>query len=404
MEQQSITSDLIRGHIDTIILYSLIENDKYAQQISDSVENKSNNEYKLNQATLYSSLKRLETLKYVTSYWKDAEASGRRKYFHLTEEGKNVANSNLTNWSYSKTIIDKLMDCEPAVVTKEKVVYVVKEKEVEAPKITDNSLVNTTPSFHSVGETSNKEENSSSQALQEKNDINFRLILNSLIKFEKNKKIDQNNKINVENVSVENTSFDASDRKLNFNETITNSDYNEETTAFNGKIDFGDMKIVAAQNGYKLRVSSKDSAIPEGSLKLGLVNVITAFIILFMSLVQFIPMYVSYKSELNVSIFAVVVFFILLTVYPIFSLVRMRFEEKHVAKLYSDSIFTCAIIIFNLLLINVAIVFLANMDFSVKTNLIKFIYAPTMLMLDSILFMIFRFLLSKNKVFYTSKQ
>ena len=62
MEQKAISSDLIRGHIDTIILYSLISGDKFAQQISDSIEEKSNGEYKMIQATLYSSLKRVETL------------------------------------------------------------------------------------------------------------------------------------------------------------------------------------------------------------------------------------------------------------------------------------------------------------------------------------------------------
>ena len=41
--QPTISSDLIRGHIDTIILHTLIESDKFAQQISDAVEYKSGN-------------------------------------------------------------------------------------------------------------------------------------------------------------------------------------------------------------------------------------------------------------------------------------------------------------------------------------------------------------------------
>ena len=60
--ENSISSDLIRGHIDTIILHSLTSGNKYAQQISDFIEEKSDNKYVINQATLYSSLKRLENL------------------------------------------------------------------------------------------------------------------------------------------------------------------------------------------------------------------------------------------------------------------------------------------------------------------------------------------------------
>ena len=51
MNNNAISSDLIRGHIDTIILHALTSGDKFAQQISDAVELKSDNQYKINQAT-----------------------------------------------------------------------------------------------------------------------------------------------------------------------------------------------------------------------------------------------------------------------------------------------------------------------------------------------------------------
>ena len=109
MEQKAISSDLIRGHIDTIILHTLLDGDKYAQQIIDTVEEKSNKKYQLNQATLYSSLKRLENGEYVKSYWYDSD-TGRRKYIKITPKGIDFVNENLSNWSYSRAIIDKLIN------------------------------------------------------------------------------------------------------------------------------------------------------------------------------------------------------------------------------------------------------------------------------------------------------
>ena len=123
MENYAISSDLIRGHIDTIILHTLISGDKFAQQISDSVEEKSDSQYKINQATLYSSLKRLENLKYVSSYMNDIEG-GRRKFFKITEEGRNFVEKNLTSWTFSRAIIDKLIDTKPEVKEVKTVVYV----------------------------------------------------------------------------------------------------------------------------------------------------------------------------------------------------------------------------------------------------------------------------------------
>ena len=137
MEQQVISSDLIRGHIDTIILHTLLDGDKFPQQISDSIEDKSDKEYKINQATLYSSLKRLESLKYVRSYWNDSD-NGRRKYYNLTESGKNTVESNLSNWSFSRAIIDKLMDCAPQPIYRTQYV----EKIVEVVKDTSPATIN----------------------------------------------------------------------------------------------------------------------------------------------------------------------------------------------------------------------------------------------------------------------
>ena len=104
-----ISSDLIRGHINTIILRTLYEEDKYGYDIMDEIERKSGGLYKLKAPTLYSALKRLESLGYVVSYAGEFSNGGRRKYFHLTDEGKAVAKCNLSEWEFSRTIIDSLI-------------------------------------------------------------------------------------------------------------------------------------------------------------------------------------------------------------------------------------------------------------------------------------------------------
>ena len=56
----SITSDLIRGHTDTIILASLMGGDSYGYKINKDIQLKTNNQYELKEATLYTAFKRLE--------------------------------------------------------------------------------------------------------------------------------------------------------------------------------------------------------------------------------------------------------------------------------------------------------------------------------------------------------
>ncbi|MDE6373076.1 MAG: PadR family transcriptional regulator, partial [Clostridia bacterium] len=110
-EANSIGSDIIRGHINTIILRALYERDKYGYEIMNDIEVKSHGQYSLKQPTLYSALKRLENQGYIRAYWKTDEVTsgGRRKYFTLTESGKEITEKNLAEWEYSRTIIDSLI-------------------------------------------------------------------------------------------------------------------------------------------------------------------------------------------------------------------------------------------------------------------------------------------------------
>ena len=113
-EEQSkstISADLIRGHINTIILRTLDERDKYGYEIINEIEAKSHGQYTIKQPTLYSALKRLETQGYIKAYWKTDEVSsgGRRKYFTLTELGREFSEKNQSEWEYSRTVIDSLI-------------------------------------------------------------------------------------------------------------------------------------------------------------------------------------------------------------------------------------------------------------------------------------------------------
>ena len=107
----TISADLIRGHINTIILRTLDERDKYGYEIINEIEEKSHGQYTIKQPTLYSALKRLESQGYIKAYWKTDEVSsgGRRKYFTLTELGREFSEKNQSEWEYSRTVIDSLI-------------------------------------------------------------------------------------------------------------------------------------------------------------------------------------------------------------------------------------------------------------------------------------------------------
>lgn len=118
-DESSISSDLIRGHINTIILRTLWSGDKYGYEIIDEIERKSHGQYSIKQPTLYSALKRLESQGYVTAYWGGASNGGRRRYFQLTELGKESYLKNQEEWAYSRSVIDSLISDQDPEAPKE---------------------------------------------------------------------------------------------------------------------------------------------------------------------------------------------------------------------------------------------------------------------------------------------
>ncbi|MEP6710130.1 MAG: PadR family transcriptional regulator [Candidatus Saccharibacteria bacterium] len=109
MIDKKLSSDLLRGHTDTIILKLLMGGDKYGYEITKLVFEHSDNLYELKEATMYSSLKRLENDGCINSYWGDESLGGRRKYYHVTESGKKLYQENQQNWDYAKQILDELL-------------------------------------------------------------------------------------------------------------------------------------------------------------------------------------------------------------------------------------------------------------------------------------------------------
>ncbi len=109
MIDKTLSADLLRGHTDTIILGLLTDGDKYGYEITKLIYERSEHLYELKEATMYSSLKRLEKDGHIISYWGDESQGGRRKYYRITNGGRELHENNTRNWTSAKKILDKLL-------------------------------------------------------------------------------------------------------------------------------------------------------------------------------------------------------------------------------------------------------------------------------------------------------
>lgn len=105
-----IASDLIRGNTDTIILAHLMKKDSYGYEINKNISTKTDGKYEFKEATLYTAFKRLEEAGYIISYWGNENVSARRRYYSITQKGKEAYISLLNDWRNAKEMIEKLID------------------------------------------------------------------------------------------------------------------------------------------------------------------------------------------------------------------------------------------------------------------------------------------------------
>jgi len=105
----AVAADMIRGNTDTIILRFLNEKDTYGYEINRQIRQLTNEQYELNEATLYTAFKRLEKAGYITSYWGNENSGARRRYYTITPKGREVYQSAVREWEKTAEILERLV-------------------------------------------------------------------------------------------------------------------------------------------------------------------------------------------------------------------------------------------------------------------------------------------------------
>ena len=73
----AISSDVIRGYNDTMILYLLLDQPSYGYEISRQIKTLSHEKYIIKETTLYSAFTRMEKNGYITSFQDQNTATGK---------------------------------------------------------------------------------------------------------------------------------------------------------------------------------------------------------------------------------------------------------------------------------------------------------------------------------------
>lgn len=103
-----LNKEILKGHIDTLILAILEKNDSYGFEIAKTVLDKT--AFELKDGTMYICLKRLESKGLIESYWQSSQGPGnRRKYYKITEDGIKNLDLKVQEWDFVKNIMEQFL-------------------------------------------------------------------------------------------------------------------------------------------------------------------------------------------------------------------------------------------------------------------------------------------------------
>ena len=105
----ALSADILRGYTDAIILRQLARRDSYGYQINKNVMALSGGLFEMKEATLYTAFRRLESAGYIKSYWGDELSGARRRYYAITDAGREKLVADQSAWKETKAQIDLLL-------------------------------------------------------------------------------------------------------------------------------------------------------------------------------------------------------------------------------------------------------------------------------------------------------
>ncbi len=104
-----INSDVIRGHIDAIILKLLLEKDMYGYELVSEIKERTHNKFAIKEATLYSVVQRLEQRELIDSYMGEKSLGRKRRYYRVTAFGRAYYQEAIREWRLLNEIMVSML-------------------------------------------------------------------------------------------------------------------------------------------------------------------------------------------------------------------------------------------------------------------------------------------------------
>ena len=99
--------DLLRGNTEALLLFLIEELEAtYGYQLIKEIERRSQGFFHFKEGTLYPALRKLENDGLLQGEWQETPNGQERRYYRITEKGKEVLRAKLATWQQFSTAIN----------------------------------------------------------------------------------------------------------------------------------------------------------------------------------------------------------------------------------------------------------------------------------------------------------
>ena len=109
---QSYVRQLLRGVVEPLLLFIIDELPMHGYEIAKELDRRSQGYFDLTASTIYSALRRLESRGLVFSSWEQVARKQQRRYYELTEKGRQILAEELAQWQKFLGATDRVIDSQ----------------------------------------------------------------------------------------------------------------------------------------------------------------------------------------------------------------------------------------------------------------------------------------------------
>ncbi len=114
INSQKFDRELKKGSAELLILSLLEARQRHGYEIRKLIETRSDGVLKFNAASLYPLLYRLEKRGWIEGKWVEKAGQRRRRFYHLTKDGKKVLAAQRSIWESFVAAINRVTGTESA--------------------------------------------------------------------------------------------------------------------------------------------------------------------------------------------------------------------------------------------------------------------------------------------------